>query len=165
MGAQLVSSCLPSHLPRLHIRIAPDCAVASVAKHINIVLLGADRISVSGDVSNKIGSLAAAICAKHANPEVRVVVVSDGDKIVAPGTEHGPVERHPATEITEAWRQKTREELRAGKGVEVFGEWFEWVPARLVDVYLTEAGILDTSEVERVGREVGELEERLFEEL
>src|SRR6202012_1926363 len=42
---------------RLSIEVAPDCAVAMLARDADVVLLGADRISSAGDVSNKTGSL------------------------------------------------------------------------------------------------------------
>ena len=78
---------------RLTLRILPDCAVATAVQDAHLVLLGADRISAEGDVSNKIGSLAAAVSAKGvgiddgspANTAPVVVVVSDVDKIVPEG--------------------------------------------------------------------------------
>lgn len=165
MAAQLLAAAQKMvALPRIQIKIAPDCAVGNLVRDVDIVLLGADRISSLGDVSNKIGSLTAACCAKTLNSRSRVVVVSDGDKIVAPGAEHGPVERHPAEEVTGTWKEEVEEELKTTK-MEVFGEWFEWVPKQFVDVYITETGILDRQGVEEVGKSVGELEEKFFGEM
>ncbi|KAF2468578.1 nagb/rpia/CoA transferase-like protein [Lindgomyces ingoldianus] len=161
MAAQILSSVSEPDKDRLSIRIAPDCAVATVAADANVVLLGADRIASNGDVSNKIGSLAAAICARSLNPSVQVVVVSDSDKIVAAGSEHSPVERHDAKEMTEAWEHlRVAPSLR--KEVDVFGEWFEWVEGKWIDVYVTERGIWGRRGVEIAAARVKEIEEKMF---
>ncbi|KAF1977318.1 nagb/rpia/CoA transferase-like protein [Bimuria novae-zelandiae CBS 107.79] len=165
LALQILSSTSAEARARLHIRILPDCAVATAAKDANLLLLGADRISASGDVSNKIGSMAAALCIKTLNPKAQVVVVSDADKIVGKGVEKREKELHPHSELTEAWGDEIRRELGArvdSGGVEVFGEWFEWVPAEYVDGYVTEDGTLDTAGVEKIADEVGELRERIF---
>ncbi|KAJ4295536.1 hypothetical protein N0V90_007549 [Kalmusia sp. IMI 367209] len=166
MASQILSSISAEARARLRVRIHPDCAVATAAKDADMVLLGADRISAKGDVSNKIGSLAAAICVKAMNPKAQVVVVSDGDKIVAPDAEEGEKEVHPDSEMMEAWGDDTRREVAKrieGDGVEVFGEWFEWVSAGYVDGYVTEKGTLDTGGVEKAAAEIGELKRQIFD--
>lgn len=165
MASQILTSISAEARARLHIRILPDCAVAIAAQDANLLLLGADRISASGDVSNKIGSLAATLCIKTLNPKAQVVAISDGDKIAAKGVEEGKKEVHSHSEMTEAWGDETRREIaaRIETGVvDVFGEWFEWVPARYVDGYVTENGTLDTAGVEKMATEVGDLREKIF---
>ncbi|KAJ4359455.1 uncharacterized protein N0V89_000008 [Didymosphaeria variabile] len=165
MASHILSSCSADARARLHIRILPDCAVATAARDAQLVLLGADRISASGDVSNKIGSLAAAVCIKSLNAKAQVVAVSDADKIVAKGVEEGQKEAHPDSEMMEAWGDETRRKLQGridNGSVEVFGEWFEWVPAEYVDGYVTEYGTLDAKGVESIAGEVGELKEKIF---
>jgi translation initiation factor 2B subunit (eIF-2B alpha/beta/delta family) len=161
MAAQILFAA--SDKGRLSIRIIPDCAVGTASRNIDIVLLGADRVSSTGDVSNKTGSLAAAMCAKQQNPNVTLVVVSDIDKIAASGLEEHAPERHPPRELSSAWTPDTRNQLEDRSNVEVFGEWFEWVPAKLVDVYVTELGVLELGDVERVAREIQELDEYIFQ--
>ncbi|KAF2193496.1 nagb/rpia/CoA transferase-like protein [Zopfia rhizophila CBS 207.26] len=146
---------------KLKITLAPDCAVGTVSSNIQIVLLGADRITSSGSVSNKVGSLAAALSAKHHSTSTRVVVASDIDKVVAPGAEDH-LESHSAEEVTKAWSADTR--TRLGDKVQVFGEWFEWVNEGLIDVYVTEKGALSKGEVGRLGEQVGALERVIFGE-
>lgn len=165
MAAQILSSTPAASKQRIRIRILPDCAVASAAKTAHVVLLGADRISASGDVSNKIGSLPAALCVRHMNPKAQVVVISDVDKIAAQGAGEEDVETHAVSEMAEAWRDESRrglEECVRQGSVRVFGEWFEWVPADLVDMYVTENGILDREGVEKVAKKVGELKTKVF---
>jgi translation initiation factor 2B subunit (eIF-2B alpha/beta/delta family) len=148
---------------RLKVRVAPDCAVATVAKGVDIVLLGADRISSNGNVSNKMGSLAAVACTKLLQPNAKIVVLSDTDKIIAPNAKQGPIECHPPSELTKHWNSWTKEELdKTDNKVEVLGEWFEWVPKEFIDAYLTEAGIMDAGGVGIFGQEVESLEARLF---
>ncbi|KAF1911083.1 hypothetical protein BDU57DRAFT_552322 [Ampelomyces quisqualis] len=148
---------------RLTTRIVPDCAVGTATRNVDIVLLGADRISSTGDVSNKSGSLAAAICAKQQNKDVAVVVVSDVDKIAPPAIQEHASEHHPSRELSSAWAPDTRNRLEDQGNVEVFGEWFEWVPAGLVDAYVTELGVLELDDVERMAREIQELDEYIFQ--
>ncbi|CAO2655744.1 Nn.00g045470.m01.CDS01 [Neocucurbitaria sp. VM-36] len=162
MAAQIYASVRDKD--RLSIQVIPDCAVGTASSDIDIVLLGADRISSTGDVSNKIGSLAAAICAKQLNKNVAVVALSDVEKIAAPGQDNGDVERHPSSELTSAWTAATRNQLEGKANVEVFGEWFEWVPANLIDLYITERGVLGTEDVERIAKEMKELDEYIFQE-
>lgn len=109
MAAQIYASA--TNKQRLSIRMIPDCAVGTVIRDIDVVLLGADPISSDGDVSNKIGSLVAALCAKHQNQDVLVVAVSDIDKIAAPGMEEKTIEMHPAHELSSAWALDTRNQL------------------------------------------------------
>jgi translation initiation factor 2B subunit (eIF-2B alpha/beta/delta family) len=161
MAAQILSEA--SDRDRLSVRIVPDCAVGHASRNIDIVLLGADCISSKGDVSNKSGSLAAALCAKQQNKDVAVVVVSDIDKIAVPDLEEKMPETHPSRELSSAWAPDTRNKLEELENVEVFGEWFEWVPAKFVDSYITELGILELHDVERVAREIHELDEYIFQ--
>ncbi|KAH7135375.1 hypothetical protein B0J11DRAFT_564730, partial [Dendryphion nanum] len=155
---------------RLEILVAPDCAVGSVMRDVDILLLGADRIDSRGDVSNKIGSLAAAVCAKSSfvtgEKETKVVVLAEVDKICSwrRGSgegEEGEKEIHATEEVMGAWGEKTRRETE-GFGVGVFGEWFEWVPGDLVDLYITDRGVWGNGEVEGYGKEVGRLESMVF---
>jgi translation initiation factor 2B subunit (eIF-2B alpha/beta/delta family) len=161
MAAQILSAACDKD--RLSVRIVPDCAVGYASRNIDIVLLGADCISSKGDVSNKSGSLAAALCAKQQNTAVAVVVVSDVDKIAVPDPQEKEPESHPSRELSAAWAPDTRNKLEEMENVDVFGEWFEWVPAKFVDSYITELGILGLGDVERVAREIRELEEYIFQ--
>ncbi|KAF2243907.1 nagb/rpia/CoA transferase-like protein [Trematosphaeria pertusa] len=163
MAAKILASVHNSNQQksRLHIRILPDCAVVTAARTAHVVLLGADRISPAGDVSNKIGSLAAVACARQVNPRAKVVVLSDEDKIALPGVEEGHVETHPDEEMTEAWGKETREVL-GRENVEVFGEWFEWVPAQFVDAYIMGGRAVGREDIKRTAEGRVEMRDRIF---
>lgn len=151
------------HKSRLSVIIMPDCAVATAVQNIDIVLLGADCINPNGNVSNKMGSLAAALCAKQQNQNVSVVVLSDTEKIAVLGEGMEGHEIHPSSELSTAWTPETRGALEDNEHVQIFGEWFEWVPAELVDVYVTERGRLTARDVANLANEVKELKEGIFQ--
>ncbi|KAF2203628.1 nagb/rpia/CoA transferase-like protein [Delitschia confertaspora ATCC 74209] len=149
---------------RLHITIAPDCAVGSVSEYTEVVLLGADRISRDGDVSNKIGSLAAALCAtSHNGQDLKVVVASDIDKVI-PGDrsyQHHN-EEHEPEELTKAWSQELVKKL--GDNVQVYGHWFEWVPAKYITDYCTERGMMTRDGISEVSGEIEAWTKEVFAE-
>lgn len=162
MAAQIYASARHNH--RLSMKIIPDCAVGTASRDIDVLLLGADCISSTGNVSNKIGSLAATICAKSHNKDVAVVALSDVEKIAAPGQDDKHIEHHPPSELTSAWAPATRNQLEGKAHVDVFGEWFEWVPASLIEVYITEKGILNKEDVDELAKEIAELDKYIFQQ-
>ncbi|KAF2021017.1 nagb/rpia/CoA transferase-like protein [Aaosphaeria arxii CBS 175.79] len=148
---------------KLKVTMAPDCAVGVLVSNIDVVLLGADRITAKGHVLNKIGSLAAAVCARQLNTNAKVVVVSEVDKIVADESEQPAreEENHPAGELTESYSTHAKRELEAER-VDVFGEWFEWVPKQFVNCYITNEGVLGHDQISRIGKQIGTLEAQVF---
>jgi translation initiation factor 2B subunit (eIF-2B alpha/beta/delta family) len=143
---------------RLSIEIAPDSSVAMLSQNIDIVLLGADRISSSGDISNKMGSLAAAVCAKVISPAAKVVVVSESDKIAKPGLmeEHAP-EENDQKEVTALWGN-----VELPENIQVKNSYFEWVPAKWIDAYIMESGVSGKEEILRMSLETEQKEKEYF---
>lgn len=100
------------------------------------VVTGADRITANGDVANKVGTLMLAALARQFG--VRMMVVApvstldpdtpDGKRIV--------IEERPASEI---WSSVG---IEPPAGVEAFNPVFDVTPAELVDVIVTERGIV-----------------------
>ena len=162
-----VSNGTRSKRENVNVIIAPDSHVARLAKDANILLLGADRISSAGDVSNKMGSLAAALCIRAVSPCAKVIVVSETDKIATPGDmeDHGE-ERNDPEEVSSAWDMQTRHVLPGlmKEGLEVENVYFEWVPAKYVDVYITEDGIMGSSMIEEISEQKEKLEKEVFED-
>ncbi|UKZ83003.1 hypothetical protein TrVFT333_010804 [Trichoderma virens FT-333] len=144
------------------ITVHSDASAALASKDAHILLLGADLIDKAGNVSNKTGSLPAVLAAKHVSPGVKVVVLSEKEKVLPfdpPGHEENDSE-----ELVRGWRGMLGPEMEL-QGVAVKNVYFEWVPARLVDVYLTEDGAEGTEHVEAWAREVQEKAGRLFDHL
>ena len=155
--------------------------MAMAAAGADIVLLGADRIALSGAVSNKTGSLAAVLCAKHCLSSVfpRVVVLGETEKIASPADPDAHVvEENDPTQVSSAWlSSSSSDRVRAAaaaldsfdtcmKGTfTVRNVPFEWVPPELVDVYVTEKGVWTLQDIEHHSRALGQEEERLFGDL
>jgi translation initiation factor 2B subunit (eIF-2B alpha/beta/delta family) len=152
---------------KLKIIIAPDSHVCRLAQDVDIVLLGADRISAGGDVSNKMGSLAAVLCAKQLSPNVEIIVASKSEKIAKPGimADH-VVENNDEGEVISGWDETTRELYQSLKSepLTVENTYFEWVPARYIDAYFTENGILDAAKIGAISSKRERLEREIFDE-
>lgn len=152
------------------VQILTDAGVGWAVGEADFVVLGADRVTGEGDVSNKTGSLAAAGLAPTVGNGCKVVVVCCEEKVVGDGgggvglaeAEAQGGEENEASEVTAAWPARAKE-VGELEGVTVRNPYFEWVPSRFVDVYVTEAGEVGVEGLKRVAREREELEERLFD--
>ncbi|TLD24001.1 hypothetical protein PspLS_06869 [Pyricularia sp. CBS 133598] len=172
--------------PKLSITLYSDAAAAlAAARGVELVVIGADRISASGAVSNKTGSLPAILSAKHVaerggHQEVRVVVVSESDKIAPPGNPHEHVvEDNGGEQLRRAWAVDFNSERVRGAAeklsrfaaadgavngikVSVSNIFFEWVPPELIDSYISERGVLCVEEIGETSTALGESIERIF---
>ncbi|KAK4064771.1 uncharacterized protein Triagg1_8958 [Trichoderma aggressivum f. europaeum] len=144
------------------VTIHTDASAALASKDAHILLLGADLIDKAGNVSNKTGSLPAVLAAKHVCPEIKVVVLSEKEKVLPfdpPGHEENDGE-----ELIRGWDGILGPDVGL-QGLSVTNVYFEWVPARLVDVYLTEDGAEGTQHVEAWAQEVRQKAGRFFDHL
>ncbi|KAI1501346.1 translation initiation factor eIF-2B subunit family protein [Biscogniauxia marginata] len=162
----------------MNITLHSDASVAHAARGIDILVLGADRLSSAGDVSNKIGSLPAVLSARHVAPQSKVVILSETEKIARPGSmnEHESEENDPA-ELTRAWQgtvkgvntiQDALQVARSGSEhprVTVKNIYFEWIPAHLVDAYATEEGIWAVEEIAKRSQWISNEMDRFFKDL
>ncbi|KAJ9230354.1 hypothetical protein DTO207G8_4663 [Paecilomyces variotii] len=176
-GVSIASAVQPEFQSRsvqLKTTIYTDASAALAAKDVDILLLGADRIASSGDVSNKTGSLPAVLSAKNVNPAARVVVLTELEKVAEPGsvTQHVTEENDP-DEVIRGWKSSgvkgfdvVERELKRGYGqntaLSVKNIYFEWVPADFIDAYICEEGSWDTSRIKDRSKWVGERIDRLF---
>jgi translation initiation factor 2B subunit (eIF-2B alpha/beta/delta family) len=109
------------------------------------------------------GSLAATICAKTLSPNVKVLVVAERDKIAGPGDMHEhAVEDNDRIEVTKAWGEKFIKDARYPEEIIVRNAYFEWVPAKWIDGYISESGILDKQSVMVTSLWARKREEELF---
>lgn len=116
-----------------------DGAAASLMQQgrIDWVVVGADRIAANGDVVNKIGTYALALAARHHGIGFMVVAPEATiDPSVAKGDDIA-IEERSATELLEG----------AADGIAAVNPVFDVTPAALVDILVTEKGV-----VERPGR-------------
>ncbi|KIW33277.1 uncharacterized protein PV07_00137 [Cladophialophora immunda] len=151
---------------RLRIILASDASVGVLSKDIDLVVIGADRISEAGDVSNKTGSLAAALVSKAVTSgKAAVVCISESEKIATPGAaEDHPEEDNDTTELTSSWemlRQQSSSPLW-DKMVTVRNVYFEWVPAQQIDYYVCEDGTLSTQDIRQRSRRIYDMMNEVF---
>ncbi|KAI1112251.1 hypothetical protein F5Y14DRAFT_422610 [Nemania sp. NC0429] len=174
-GVTLASRIL-KHSPeesKLKVTVYSDASVALAAREVDVVLLGADRVSSSGDVSNKIGSLPTVLTARYVAPNAKVVVLSDTEKIAGPGSMDEHVsEENAASELSRAWKgtvegaQVVEDALsRDDARVAIKNAYFEWVPAQLIDAYATEEGLWSIGQIRDKSAWVGSEIERYFKDL
>ncbi|EXJ84132.1 hypothetical protein A1O3_04799 [Capronia epimyces CBS 606.96] len=148
---------------RLQIVLATDASVGLLGRDVDLVIIGADRISEAGDVSNKTGSLPAVLtCKQVTGGSVRVVCISEAEKIAPPGTaaEH-PEEDNDQNEVASGWNMQTTPSLW-DKMVAVRNIYFEWVPAEYVDYYVCEDGTLSTEDIQTRSKQISELTAEVF---
>ena len=111
-----------------------DSAVRSFMKEADLVIVGADAVTVKGAVVNKIGTSQIALAAHEARKNV--LVAAETYKF-APQTilgHHIEIEERPASEVLDA---ETAESLPF---VTVRNPVFDVTPPRYIDVIVTEAG-------------------------
>lgn len=112
---------------------------------IDAVFVGSDRIARNGDVCNKIGTYGVALAAKaHGIPFYVVAPLSTFDPKLDSGAEI-PIEERPAEEITEGYGTRT-----APAGVKTYSPAFDVTPAELVAGIVTEVGLIEKPNMERV---------------
>jgi len=152
---------------RVTIEVGADAYMCFFAKDIDLLLLGADRISAEGDVSNKTGSFASALCVKALSPQGKVVVVSDSDKIAAFDTEDlNSHESGPSEEVTSKWKADTKiaaEEQESDSALVVHNTYFEWISASFIDFYSTEQGSMNRDQIKQQSHEIQKLKNDLFD--
>jgi translation initiation factor 2B subunit (eIF-2B alpha/beta/delta family) len=155
----------------LKIDIVSDASIATVFDDAHYLVFGGDKVLPNSDVSNKIGTLAAAMLSEELNPGCKVLALFTTNKITGSGfdSEHLKIEYNDPGELTNAWPesyvQQLRENYQNGYQIEVKNAYFEWVPARYIDQHITEVGPLEREDIERLGGESEELEERIFGDL
>ncbi|MBP2644775.1 MAG: Methylthioribose-phosphate isomerase [Firmicutes bacterium] len=112
---------------------------------VDAVIVGADRITLSGDVANKIGTYSVAVLAKEHNlPFYVAAPLSTFDFSLEKG-EDIQIEERAASEVTGFGGTTT-----APGGVEVFNPAFDVTPAALVTAIITEEGIVTPPYIDNI---------------
>lgn len=120
-------------------------AVASGRK--GWVIVGADRVAANGDVVNKIGTYSLAVLARYHGWKFMVVApLSTFDPAVSSGVDI-EIEARPGIEVTSVGTTPY-----AAEGVAAINPVFDVTPASLVDVLVSELGVIEAPDRERVGR-------------
>jgi methylthioribose-1-phosphate isomerase len=126
-----------------------DAAGAALMRQgrVDIVLVGADRVTANGDVCNKIGTYDKALAARDNNVPFYVALPSPTiDFSIDDGVREIPIEQRDAAEVThitgrtDDGRIETVRVVPQNSPVANYG--FDVTPARLVTGLITERGIL-----------------------
>ena len=117
---------------------------------VDVVIVGADRVTAQGDVANKIGTYLKALAARaHGVPFYVAMPVSTIDWTMTDGIKDIPIEQRSAREVTHVMglnSQGHREEiLIAPEGTLARNDGFDVTPAALVTALITEHGVFKAS--------------------
>jgi len=124
-----------------------DSMAAQVMREgkVQAVFVGADRITARGDTANKIGTYGVAVLAKyHQIPFYVAAPSSTFDLSIVEGDQI-PIEQRRDTEITEAFGKRT-----APMHAKVYNPAFDVTPAELITGIITERGIIQPVNQERI---------------
>lgn len=112
-------------------------AILMAKKQVDLVIVGADRITAQGDVANKIGTYALSILAKeHGIPFYVAAPLSTVDMNLQSG-EDIPIEERSADEVLIINGKPI-----APKGTKALHYGFDVTPHRYISALITEAGLL-----------------------
>ncbi len=125
---------------KIAVTLLADSAAAALMQQngIDWVIVGADRITANGDVANKIGTYSLAVLARQHNVKFMVVAptstidmnLSDGSQIV--------IEERGMEEVLTIAGQRI-----GANGATAWNPAFDVTPASLVDVIVTEKGVVE----------------------
>jgi methylthioribose-1-phosphate isomerase len=132
--------------------VIPDNTGGHLMQHglVDLVIVGADRVSAQGDVCNKIGTYLKALAAHDNNVPFYVALPSPTiDFTVSDGLAEIPIEQREPEEVvtvtgkTADGRVESVRVVPEGTSVANYG--FDVTPARLVSGLITERGVLAAS--------------------
>lgn len=109
------------------------------AKGVDAIIVGADRITRTGHVANKIGTLQLAVLANHYGIPFYVAAPHSTFDLTADDTIE--IEERNANEVTHIGGQPT-----APVGITVFNPAFDVTPPELITGLITEAGVFEANE-------------------
>ena len=137
---------------KIPVTLLADGAAASrmSAGGVGWIIVGSDRIAANGDVANKIGTFGLAVAAKYHGVKVMVVApTSTIDMQVASGSEI-PIEVRESDELLYCGDKRI-----GASGAGVWNPVFDVTPASLVDVIVTERGVVLSPDREKMKKLMG----------
>ena len=112
---------------------------------ISWVIVGSDRIAANGDVANKIGTYALAILARHHGVKFMVVAPTSTIDMQTTSGDLIPIEQRDSSEIFGFGDKRV-----ATEGAKAWNPAFDVTPAELVDVIVTERGVIERPSTEKL---------------
>lgn len=118
--------------------------------HVDLVVVGADRVAANGDVANKVGTYSVAVLAKeHGLPFYVAAPISTID-LNTPDGGQIPIEERSEREVTHVGASRLTPE-----GAHIRNPAFDITPAQYVTAIVTERGIARPPYVESLAQLVG----------
>jgi methylthioribose-1-phosphate isomerase len=135
--------------------LIPDNAAGYLIRkgEVDMVIVGADRVTRNGDVVNKIGTYLKALAARESGIPFYVALPSATyDPNLSRGDET-PIETRSEREVTHIWgyddeTDKMLEVRIVPDGAKALNYGFDVTPADLVTAYITDRGILNSERLE-----------------
>ncbi|PJJ98997.1 S-methyl-5-thioribose-1-phosphate isomerase [Lysobacteraceae bacterium NML91-0213] len=124
-----------------------DAAASHLLRNGDVewVVVGADRICANGDVANKIGTYQLAISARFHGKKFMVVAPSSTVDMATPSGDHIEIEERDPGELLGVAGNRT-----VAEGVQAWNPVFDVTPASLIDAIVTERGIVEQPDAERM---------------
>ena len=104
---------------------------------VDLVLVGADRITMTGDFANKIGTLGVARSAAAAHVPFYVVAPTSTIDFALDRGKDIPIEERDPSEVTDISGR-----MVTPPGVQAYNPAFDVTPAELVSGFITEKGLV-----------------------
>lgn len=129
------------------VTVLVDAAAAHLMRTGSVasVIVGADRITRTGDTANKIGTYGLAVLAAAHGIPFYVAAPSSTFDLALESGEEIPIEQRDAAEVTAPVGVPT-----AAPGAAAFNPAFDVTPARLIRGIITEKGVIEPVTAERV---------------
>jgi methylthioribose-1-phosphate isomerase len=149
-GARLTTWELLQH--GIDVTLICDNTAAQVMKegHIQLVIVGADRIAANGDTANKIGTYGIAVLARAHNIPFYVAAPGSTFDRTLPNGDGIPIEQRDPREVTHGFGKQT-----APDGVGVYNPAFDVTPHHLISGLITERGLIQPVNAETVRQRMG----------
>lgn len=116
-----------------------DSAAAAILRQGDVkwVIVGADRITANGDVANKIGTYSLAVLARYHQVRFMVVAPSSTVDMALASGDDIPIEERDSSELLDIQGAPI-----APRGIKAYNPVFDVTPAGLIDVIVTEKGVV-----------------------
>jgi len=131
--------------------VIPDNTGGHLMQHgmVDMVIVGSDRTSITGDVANKIGTYLKALAAHDNNVPFYVALPSSTlDWEIEDGVKQIPIEQRDPAEVSEieGWTKSGIQSVRLiPENSKVANYGFDVTPARLVTGLITERGVCEAN--------------------
>ena len=127
------------------VQVLVDGAAAALMAggSVQWIIVGSDRIAANGDVANKIGTYSLAVNARHHGVKFMVVAPTSTIDMASASGEQIPIEHRSATELFAE---------PVADGIDAWNPVFDVTPAELVDVLVTERGVVHSPDTEKLAK-------------